>query len=81
MCMGIYVYENFVHDYTKLHDGRCSYCNDGRGLHPDRTDENSVWHGPFDSFSAALAAARATGRPAKTCKGHKHCRALPEAES
>ncbi len=57
-----WVYENFVHDYASIHFASCSYCSDGRGVHPDRTDDNSRWLGPFDTTEGAFTAARQTGR-------------------
>lgn len=57
---GYWVYENYVHQYAKIHRASCSFCNYGRGLHPDRTDDNSRWLGPFDRIDDALDAAKST---------------------
>ena len=64
-----YVYENWTaEDKAKIHYGHCSYCNYGKGIHPDASSRNGQWLGPFKSYSVAHEEAIATGRKVSTCK-------------
>ena len=64
-----YVYENWkAEKKAKIHYGHCSYCNYGKGIHPEAGTRNGSWLGPFVSFSDAEQAAENTGRPVSVCK-------------
>ena len=72
---GYWVYENFVHDKAVVHQATCSFCNDGKGIHGQTSEENSRWRGSFKSRQAALSDARRTGRTTvhecAICSGEK----------
>lgn len=54
-----YVYENWTNTFAKVHRGSCPYCNDGQGFQGKGTHTPSGrWLGPYDTDSAALAAAQ-----------------------
>lgn len=59
---GYWVYENWTHDYAKIHRADCSFCNDGTGVHGKSSDANGRWHGPFEKLDKALIRARRTSR-------------------
>ncbi len=64
-----FVYENWrAEDKAKIHFGHCSYCNYGKGIHPEASSRNGRWHGPFMNFSDAEKAAKGTGRSVSICK-------------
>lgn len=71
-----WVYENWTHEKAMIHEGRCSYCNDGRGIHGGSGNRNGRWHGPFGSRNEAERKAAATGRQlvraCKSCLGAKN---------
>ena len=49
-----YVYHNWHLHKAILHHGTCPSCNDGQGIHEDKTGENSEWLG-FPDREAAQA--------------------------
>lgn len=57
-----WVYENWTHDYARIHRAQCSFCNDGVGIHSKSSNDNGRWHGPFEQLDEALLRARDTGR-------------------
>jgi hypothetical protein len=64
-----FVYENWTaENKAKIHYGHCSYCNYGKGIHPEASTRNGRWHGPFLKFSDAEEAANNTGRIVSLCK-------------
>lgn len=67
-----WVYVNDPINKAILHLGTCSYCNHGQGIHPDKSGDNSVWHGPMDEASARTTA-RASGK--KDIRWCSHCAA------
>jgi len=74
--MSFYVYENWQAEGHKaiVHRAQCSYCNNGRGIHPGASDRHGRWHGPFDSVQEALAAARRTGADdVRSCRRKEKC--------
>ncbi len=51
-----WTYENFVHQYAKVHRAWCSHCRDGRGTHSATLSRAGQWLGPFaDRHEAAKA--------------------------
>lgn len=67
-----YFYENWVaagHRAT-IHLSLCSYCNGGKGIHPNAGTHNGQWQGPFRSVHEARAAAANTGAVVRLCR---HC--------
>ena len=67
--MEYWVYENWVHDKAIVHKASCSYCNEGRGMHPDSSEDHGKWRGPFRTREDALADPKSTGRTdARGCK-------------
>ncbi len=69
--MSFYVYENWQAEGHKaiVHRAECPSCNNGRGIHPDASEDNGCWHGAFGTFQEALTAARRTGaRVARPCR-------------
>lgn len=63
-----WAYDNWVHDYTKIHRADCSYCNDGQGMHPDSSDQAGEWLGPFGTIDEAMERAAGTGRAVSACQ-------------
>ena len=59
-----------------VHNGNCSWCNHGRGIHWKRrkaSDENGRWHGPYHTENDALAQAkRLRRRETRFCKYCRH---------
>lgn len=56
--MEFWTYENWRargHRAT-VHLGSCGSCNHGSGIQGGGETPNGKWHGPFESFDAALAA-------------------------
>lgn len=70
--MSYYVYENWVAEGHKarIHFGRCPFCKDGTGIHPEAGESNGKWHDAFPDYQAAVEAARSTGAVVTNCK---HC--------
>ncbi len=64
-----YVYENWTaENKARIHVGECKFCNYGRGNHPESTQKNGRWLGPYGSYSEAQAFAEETGRTVSNCK-------------
>src|SRR5205814_4105058 len=69
-----YVYENWTADGHRacIHVSSCSYCNDGRGIHPESSDEHGGWSDrtmmrmPPSPPPSAQAAFRGSARSAST---------------
>ncbi len=57
-----WVYENWTHKKAIIHNGPCSYCNHGKGMHAGSTNRNGQWLGPFNSLDEAQKVADSTGR-------------------
>ncbi len=66
--MKYWVYENWVHEYARIHKVDCEWCNNGKGCHGDSTDKYGQWLGSFKSKEEAELAARKTKR-----KKVSHC--------
>lgn len=67
---GYWVYENWIHDYARVHKSTCSYCNDGHGLHGGKRRNSGTWHGPFrDVASANNVAAGLRHKLTTVCAG------------
>jgi len=68
--MSYHVYENWVAEGHKarVHRSTCSFCNNGRGVHPGSGTRNGAWHGPFDTLEEAMIAAIDTGGNVSSCK-------------
>lgn len=66
--MTYHVYENWTVHKARVHFSDCSFCNDGKGIHPDAGPSNGRWHGPFATLGEALQVAQATGEPVSECK-------------
>ena len=64
-----WVYENWTHKFAKVHAAPCSYCNNGQGMHAQKSNRNGQWLGAYDTRAAAFEAAAATGQPdIRACK-------------
>jgi len=66
--MTYHVYENWTVHKARVHFSDCSFCNHGKGIHPDAGPNNGRWHGPFATLDEALHAAQITGEPVSKCK-------------
>lgn len=55
--------------HAKIHLASCMYCNDGRGVNPEResSGDDVRWHGPFRTVEEALEVARDLGLPYSPC--------------
>jgi len=51
--MDFWVYEHFANKRARIHTGDCRYCNHGKGVGGDQTNNDDKWHGPFDTFAEA----------------------------
>ena len=51
--MDFWVYEHFSNKRARIHAGNCRYCNHGKGVGGDQTNDDDKWHGPFDTFADA----------------------------
>lgn len=63
-----WAYDNWVHQYTRIHRGDCSFCQDGAGFHDALDSEAGEWLGPRDDLSSIKSVAAATGRPVSVCQ-------------
>jgi len=63
-----YVYENWTVKKAKIHLASCCYCNYGRGIHPNASNRNGQWRGPFYTFQEAHEVAHRIGQPVSRCK-------------
>jgi len=70
--MAYWIYENFGSKRARIHTGECRYCNDGAGVGGNTDNDDDKWHGPFNEFALAEAAANKLGqkdtRPCGVCK-------------
>ena len=69
--MNYWIYENWVAEKKAvIHTESCPYCNQGEGIHKDKTDgKNGCWRGPFQDFNAAKAHAKTMhDRTIRCCK-------------
>ena len=66
-----WIYENRAASphRAKIHLGSCMYCNDGRGVNPDResSGDNDRWRGPFRTAEDAVEAAQGLDMPCSPC--------------
>lgn len=66
-----WVYENWTHNKAIIHQGDCSYCNNGKGMHAGSTNRNGQWLGPFNTTVQANKVAKSTERdevrPCQNC--------------
>jgi len=63
-----WVYENWTLKKAILHLPECGYCNNGEGIHADKSDKNSKWHA-FNTLDDGMAFVRTSGyENARTCK-------------
>lgn len=56
--MSYYIYENWTHRRVVIHLNSCSFCNEGRGVIPNHTNQNGQWLGSFNSYQEALQRAK-----------------------
>lgn len=68
--MKFYIYENWIAEGHKarIHLAECSFCKDGKGIHPNASIRNGKWHGPYSSFKEACDEAVKTGGNISNCK-------------
>ena len=67
--MSFWVLENTKHNYAKIHRAECGCCKNGEGPRPGHTGR---WHGPFATYTEALAVAKNTRRPGDSY-GYRLC--------
>ncbi|MCJ7423885.1 hypothetical protein MUP01_06405 [Candidatus Bathyarchaeota archaeon] len=63
--MSWWVYENWTvvrGGKAIVHNGRCSFCRDGKGIHKEDSGKNGKWHGSFESRETAFEYAKALNR-------------------
>ncbi|MBA3075525.1 MAG: hypothetical protein FP831_18155 [Anaerolineae bacterium] len=70
--MTFYIYENWQAGPHKarIHNATCRFCNNGNGIHPEASEENGKWHGPFKTLEETLTKAEQTGGKVSKCH---HC--------
>lgn len=57
-----YVYHNWTSEpggKAIIHKGACSYCKDGKGIHPVKSNLHGKWLGPYISRQDAYEATKA----------------------
>lgn len=59
--MAYFIYENWTHRRTRVHQATCGCCNDGEGVHAEDSGRNGTWHGPMLDRADALALANGLG--------------------
>ena len=59
--MTYWVYEDDRTNWVRVHEAKCRYCNDGKGIKGSRLPDNR-WHGPFENDQEAITKAVSTGR-------------------
>jgi len=60
-----WIYENWTAEpggKAIVHNGRCSFCKHGKGIHRDASDRNGRWHGPFENRELAYVPAKQLNR-------------------
>lgn len=57
-----YVYRYFNTPHIKIHKGSCSYCNNGEGIHLEKSGLNSEWFGPFENYEDARKKAESVAK-------------------
>lgn len=60
-----WIYENWTAEpggKAIVHNGKCSFCNHGKGIHPHASDRNGKWLGPFSTKENAFIRASKLGR-------------------
>lgn len=63
-----YVYENWTHDFARIHKASCSCCNDGKGFRNNTSDKNGRWLGSFkDKQEAELVAQKTRRKTISNC--------------
>jgi hypothetical protein len=67
-----YIYENWVAEGHKvrIHKGECSFCKEGKGIHPNAGARNGRWLGPFTQNEVIKQAELLNGWISEC----KHCR-------
>ena len=70
-----FIYENWTAESKAvIHRAECSFCNSGRGIHPNRIEgRNGRWHGPFATYSEAFRVAQALGNRGRHIWGCNFC--------
>lgn len=72
MKMKYWVYENWLHNRAIIHKSDCSFCNEGKGRHPNKkyNSQRGHWLGPFkDKLEAQTVASRTKKEEVHDC-GH-----------
>ena len=65
-------YENKVAGRCRIHVSDCSFCNNGKGIHPDSDGENGRWSEKYSTLDEARIEAQRTGRKVVECKRCLH---------
>ncbi len=55
--MTYYLYEHDTHRWVMIHKGECRHCNHGQGTQPYVQGIASRWHGVYETYNEANAAA------------------------
>ena len=68
--MSYHIYENWVaHGHSaRVHLSECPFCNDGKGIHPNVSDDNGRWHWPFKTLLEATLFAQIAGCTVFKCR-------------
>jgi hypothetical protein len=50
-----FVYQNWTHKRAIVHKNSCVYCNDGKGMFPNKpySEKNGKWSSSFTKYSEA----------------------------
>jgi len=59
-----FIYFNWTAEPGKkaiIHKGECAFCNNGHGIHPDKSDKHGRWLGPYRSREEAYEKAQSLG--------------------
>jgi|RhiMetdeSRZDD1v2_1073273.scaffolds.fasta_scaffold1576935_2 hypothetical protein len=63
-----YLYEADTYRWVMIHTGGCRHCNHGRGAQPKAQGLTSRWYGPYLTYEAAHAQARALHERVYPCQ-------------
>ncbi len=66
--MEYYIYENWTHDYVRIHKAGCTLCNNGKGRGGKLTVKNGIWIGSFkDQQEAKFVASELKRKTVSKC--------------
>ncbi len=74
--MHLYVYQNWRVESkprATIHFATFSFCNNGKGIHPNADTSNGRWHGPFGTVEQARLPMEDRGVRVRCCGRCQPC--------